>query len=410
MREPDRETYGASVENAAVVTSERRRSGPRCKRWLARTALVLGAVVVLLGAYVTVVVVRSHTPRSLAQTAVGWPVGRMQLEVGVPAADRIAGPGTDSVWLWYPSVPNQGLPRAPYAPGQWDAMHLPGPVGGLETDFSDLRIRARTDSRPATGRFALVVLQPGLGFSAPQYQALAEDLAAAGFVVAGVTPTGSANTTVVGGHVYGSSPQGNLRDTDTDHGTGFDKADRLVDKWSGAAVAVAATIRQNKIIADHVKPGTVYVGHSFGGAASLQACHDDPGCLGAVDLDGAQYGDVVQTGLDRPLMLISSAVSCITGSCPAGAQENPDDRQAARSLLEHSRGPGWCQSIAATKHFNFSDYGDYYIAWPLRKLLALGSADGDQATRTIDRSVIAFARHVTTARSGPMPSVVRSCS
>jgi len=288
-------------------------------------------------------------------------------------------------------------------------MHLPGPVGQLETSFDDLRIRSREQSRPAGGRFPFVVLQPGLGFAAPQYQALAEDLAAAGFVVAGITPTGSANTTVIGGRVVAASPQGNLPDTDTHSGTGMDAADRLLGRWSGAAIAVAATVRQDKIISAHLRPGVVYVGHSFGGAASLQACHDDFGCLGAVDLDGAQYGNVVQTGLDHPLMLISAADSCITGRCPAGAPANLTDRRTAVSLLGNSSGPNWCDSVAGTRHFNFSDYGDYYLAFPLRKLLALGPADGDRATQTIDRAVIAFARQVSTGAPQPVLGAMGGC-
>ena len=375
-----------------------------------RTSIGLAAIVVLLAIYAAAVVIQSHQPRSLARADGSWPVGRIRLDVAVPAADRIAGPPGDSVWLWYPSVVNRGLPRAPYAPGLWNAMHLTGPIGELETNFNDLQVRARENSRPGAGRFPLIILQPGLGFSAPQYQALAEDLASAGFVVAGITPTGSANTTVVGGRVIGSSPDGNLPDANTHRGKGLEAADRLLRQWSDAATVVAGTVRQNKIISAHLRPGAVYVGHSFGGAASLQACRDDPGCLGAVDLDGAQYGNVVGTGLDRPLMLISSADSCITGTCPAGSPDNPDDRHTAATLLRNSSGPSWCESIAGTRHFNFSDYGDYYIAYPLRKLLALGPVDGDRATRTIDAAVIAFARRASTGAPQPELSAMGRCS
>lgn len=375
-------------------------------RNLARISIASAVIVVLLAIYAAAVVIQSHQPRSLARTESSWPVGRIQLEVAVPKADVIAGPASDSVWLWYPSVENRSRPAAPYAPGHWQAMHLPGPVGQAETSFKDLRIRARENSRPGAGRFPFIVLQPGLGFSAPQYQALAEDLASAGFVVAGITPTGSANTTVINGRVVASSPEGNLPDTGTRRGKGLEAADQLLSRWSGAAVAVAAAVRQNKIISAHLRSGTVYVGHSFGGAASLQACHDDRRCLGAVDLDGAQYGSVVQTGLDHPLMLIGAADSCITGRCPAGASDNAEDRKTAASLLGNSSGPSWCGSIPGTRHFNFTDYGDYYLAFPLRKLLALGTADGDHATQTIDRAITAFARRVTTGGSG---NISRAC-
>jgi hypothetical protein len=107
-------------------------------------------------------------------------------------------------------------------------------------------------------------------------------------------------------------------------------------------------------------------------------------------------------------MLISSN-SCITGRCAAGAPDNPTDRRAALSLLQNSSGPAWCESIAGIKHFNFSDLGTYYLALPLRKLLALGPLDGAQATRTIDRAVIAFAGYATTGRSQPVLSAMGQC-
>lgn len=369
--------------------------------------MVLAAILVLLASYAVVVIIRSHQDRALPHTAASWPIGRSRLEMSVPAAgtDRVA----DSVWLWFPSVPAHGRPTGSYAPGPWQAMHFSEPLGQAETSFADLRIRSRENVRPAAGRFPLIIFEPGMGFSAPQYQTLAEDLASSGFVVAGVTPTGSANVTVLGGHVVASTRQGNPPNLGGHHGRGKAEADQLVVAWSTAARAVADNLLHAKIIADHLQRGTVYVGHSFGGAASLQACRDDRGCRGAVDLDGTQFGAVVGAGLDRPLMLVSSGDSCITGSCPDGAAVNPGDRQIARTLLQHSHGPAWCRSIAGVRHFNFSDYGAYYIAYPLRRLLALGSLDGARALQTIDATVIAFATYATTGRTHPALSAIRSC-
>lgn len=366
--------------------------------------MVLAAIVVLLAVYVVVVIIRAHHDRVLPRTAVSWPIGRSRLEMSVLAAGA-----DDSVWVWFPSVTDRDRPPAPYAPGLWKVMHFREPLGQAETNFDDLRVRSRENVAPAAGRFPLIILQPGMGFSAPQYQTLAEDLAAAGFVVAGITPTGSANVTVVGGHLVGATQLGNPPELGSHHGRPEVEADRLVVTWSTAARAVAVRLRQTKIFADHLQRGTVYVGHSFGGAASLQACRDDATCRGAVDLDGTQFGAVVGKGLDRPLMLISSSDSCITGGCPAGTKINSDDRRTARLLLRNSRGPAWCRSIAGVRHFNFSDYGAYYIALPLRRLLALGSLDGARALRMIDSEVIAFATYATTGQTGPALRTIPSC-
>jgi len=61
---------------------------------------------------------------------------------------------------------------------------------------------------------AVLVLMPGLGFSAPQYQAIAAAMASRGYVVAGVTPTYSANLTVIAGHPVKASAAGDPSDLD----------------------------------------------------------------------------------------------------------------------------------------------------------------------------------------------------
>jgi hypothetical protein len=56
-----------------------------------------------------------------------------------------------------------------------------------------------------------------MGLAVPQYTAIAEGLAGRGYLVAGVTPTYSANLTVLHGGAVKSSPTGNPR--------AFDNAD-----------------------------------------------------------------------------------------------------------------------------------------------------------------------------------------
>jgi len=37
-------------------------------------------------------------------------------------------------------------------------------------------------------------------------------------------------------------------------------------------------------------------GHSFGGAAALQFCHEDSRCKAGIDVDGAPHGSAIQAG------------------------------------------------------------------------------------------------------------------
>jgi len=47
-------------------------------------------------------------------------------------------------------------------------------------------------------------------------------------------------------------------------------------------------------------------GHSWGGAQAVQFCRDDSRCKAAIDIDGAPYGSVVQSGSQKPLMFLLS--------------------------------------------------------------------------------------------------------
>lgn len=73
-----------------------------------------------------------------------------------------------SVWLWYPATRDARGQPALYAPGLWQQLHFPGPLGLFEGPFDRVRPAARDGAPVASGRFPVVVLEPGLGFSAPQ--------------------------------------------------------------------------------------------------------------------------------------------------------------------------------------------------------------------------------------------------
>ena len=368
--------------------------------------LGLGLVVIVTAAgYVGYAAVKHAQTVALPAPTGRYPVGRTTFDWTDhhrtdPLAPRSNAPRALSVWLWYPADPHDDGPRTSYAPGAWSGLHFSGLAGLGETSFQSIHTHSQSQLSVAAGRFPIVVLEPGMGLSAPQYTTLAENIASHGYLVAGVTPTYSANLTVLHQHPVHGTPMGNPPQFTTAAGN------RLIPIWAGDARFTAdrvAALDHQGWLSGHVDSGRIaYVGHSFGGASSIQACASDARCAGAVDLDGTAFGPVVHGGLHAPLMIIGAATSCTTGTCrPTGAVER-GIRTSARALLAASTGPTWCFNIAGTEHFNFTDYAAYYLALPLRSLVPLGGIDGRRGLSITNSYVMAFLDHVVRGQREPL--------
>lgn len=351
----------------------------RIRRLVARTA---AGLLLIAGGYAGYSALRAHHSISVAPSG-PYAVGRTVREWrDTTRADRNL-----SVWLWYPVTAGTKGATAPYAPGQWSKLHQ---FGIAETDFGAISTGTLLEAPIAPGVFPIVVFLPGLGFSAPQYATIAASLAARGYVVAGVTPTYSANVTVLDNHLVKATEAGDPSDLTVASG------DRLAGVWAADARFTAkqvAAAYQDHVDAKHV----VYAGHSFGGAASLEACRTDPACAGAADLDGTPYGPVVSLGLNKPILLLSSDTD--------GAAT--DD--STRRLFRASGGPAYAYTIAGARHFDFTDYAAYYLAAPMRLLLPMGSIDGKRALTITTGYLGAFADRAArgTAWTAPTYSEVR---
>ncbi|MGH3377212.1 MAG: hypothetical protein ACRDP6_20980, partial [Actinoallomurus sp.] len=246
-----------------------------------------------------------------------------------------------------------------------------------------------------------------------QYTTLAENLASHGYLVAGPTPTYSANLTVLHGQPVHATTAGDppaFDATDLHTGPAAQAGDRLAGVWAAdarfAAAQLAALDRPGHLsgpFSGHVDgTRTAYLGHSFGGAAALEACRTDPHCAAAADIDGTQYGPVVHTGLGKPLLILASQNSCVTGTCQPSGTADLTDQATARTLLTAGTGPAWCYQIEGSRHFNFSDYAAYYLAAPIRHLLALGPIDGHLGLRITNAYLAAFLDHTLQGRNEPL--------
>lgn len=358
-----------------------------------RTGIVILVLIALLGGagYVGWIMVKRSEPVALPEPTGNFQVGRRTFEwTDTPRRDPYAdGPRKLSVWLWYPVAKETTGRRVEYAPGLWNALHLKAPLSVLQGPFNTLQDRALDRVAVAPGRFPVVVLMPGMGLSAPMYASLAEDLASHGYLVAGVTPTYSANLTVLDGQRIESKKDANPPNLGESNEQAQKVGDHLVGVWAADARFAAGMVAKQLPNSTETAIGTSYVGHSFGGAASLEACRLDQRCGAAVDLDGAQFGEVVTKGVQAPILLLGADDSCITSVCGPDAK-NDADRDRALSLLKASTSTAWCATIPGTRHFNFTDYGVYYLASPLRAYLPLGSAGARHAIAVQNGYVTSF--------------------
>ncbi|TCC23563.1 alpha/beta hydrolase [Kribbella speibonae] len=376
-----------------------------------RTGVVFLLLVVLVGGagYVGWVLVQRSEPVSLPETTGSFQVGRRTYEwTDTPRRDPfVDGPRRLAVWLWYPVAKETTGRRVQYAPGEWNGLHLKAPISVFQGPFDTLQDRALDRVAVAPGRFPVVVLMPGMGLSAPMYAALAEDLASHGYLVAGVTPTYSANLTVLGGQTVESKPDANPPNLGDSTEGARQVGDHLVGTWAADARFAAGMVAKELPNSVESTVGASYVGHSFGGAASLEACRLDSRCAAAVDLDGIQFGDVVTKGVKAPIMLLGADDSCITSVCGPDAKDD-HDRDRALSLLKASTGASWCATVPGTRHFNFTDYGTYYLAYPLRTFLPLGSVAPRHALTVTNGYVNAFLSHAIYKTAAPGAPVCKS--
>ena len=210
-----------------------------------------------------------------------------------------------SVFVFYPAQPN-AEPRAAYAPGLW-AQALDAVAGGgsfLVRPSSSILGNGVADAPSASGHHPLLLFEPGYGKTALDYTALLEDLASQGFVVAAITPTGSAPVTVLDGQIVHATPDGLADETDAQTFEA-DLRQRILPVWIDDFASVRSALAgqagqpwSGQIDATHVG----LFGHSFGGASSFEACARFAWCAAAVDIDGTTF---IETEVaNRPRLLL----------------------------------------------------------------------------------------------------------
>ncbi len=199
-------------------------------------------------------------------------------------------------------------------------------------------------------------MEPGLGLSTPDYTVYAENLASHGYIVAGITPTYSADVTVFLNGTIASQTQKGLISTINGNADG----NRLLNVWTQDVIFVMnqmVDLNKNKAnifyaMVDIQKIGIF--GHSFGGATALNVCLKDSRCRAGADIDGSPFGDVVGEPETKPFLYIAHDYLTSCGIRCSSLQQ----------LYNNMDVPAYLMSIKGTNHLNYSDTSLQY-AFPL---------------------------------------------
>src|SRR5260370_6454861 len=303
---------------------------PRLKRFARMLLILLLVIVVIIISSVAYIEIRRHQALILPAPTGTNAGGRMEYDWADQSRSDLFAPhaGTNRelvVWAWYPAVRVPGAQPAPYLPQKWgqlsDQQH--GFVGQQLAQSSDsiqTHSRDRAPLAPAAARYPVLIFEPGLGLLPTQYTTLLEDLASHGYPIFAITPTYSADVVVFPDRrVVQATPAAKLDTNANPQTTG----DQLVEVWSQDVIFV-----MNQLDGLNTAPGGMFsgrldlarlgvFGHSFGGATAAQVCHMDARCKAGINIDADLAGDVVQTGLNKPFMVIQHDMGTCSDSAAA---------------------------------------------------------------------------------------------
>src|SRR5437588_2631407 len=306
------------------------------------------------------------------RTSVELPAPTGTFAVGRSISDWRDGHRDLLVWTWYPATPS--AQRADYLPqplrGATERVRGPLISNLLTRDLSKVRCHSFRDAplSPQHKTYPVVLLRAGASGGVANYSTLAEDLASHGYVIVGFdAPYRTSVVAFPDGRVI----RGTL-DNNPEYGAGEERARRvarLLAAWTADMRFVLDRLQQ--LNASDVKfrsrldmTRIGVFGHSFGGAQAAEFCHEDRRCMAGIDIDGAPFGSVVHSGIDRPFMFLLSDHTRESG--PEKTQVIADVQAIYDRLPVNTRVR---IMIRGANHFAFTDDGAILKSWLLRVVL-----------------------------------------
>ena len=284
-----------------------------------------------------------------------------------------------AVWIWYPADPGPDAKPGAYLPGWWRVL-------GLVWGFRPSRVRVRAvpnapvDATSAS--YPVLVFSPS-GNPPHFYSALFEELASHGYVVAGISHTYETIPISVlpdggvrlmnGKSLAGAFSTPGKRPFEDD----LRERTHVIDvKAADIRFVVDELSRLNAdtgILGSRLDGSRLGAfGHSFGGAAALEACRLDDRIVAGAGIDGGLWRAPAQVELSKPFLQLfgehpEHVLSCeeaLVKKYYANLEYCASDRKTTvggwQALHERAE-PGYSLLVRGAGHASFID-------WPLLPL------------------------------------------
>jgi predicted dienelactone hydrolase len=422
--------YGVLVVAMIGVTvrgSEPRAPSRSTWRAVARWAGALVAIVITVVPPWLWPVMRLPTPTGPHEVGSRWIVvsdsTRRERFATSPGAIREV-----PVRIWYPASPGAGAVRAKYAdPREMTfAGMLPAQLAG---QASYIRTNSFQDAPLLGGadKFPVLIFSHGFTGYASQNTPQMEELASRGYVVASIVHPGEATYAVFpDGRGMGldsasmASIRAQMKNPDSlmaamkemmtrmdNAATPVDRIARLrefidqsaeplrsesVGEWASDTKAVVDRLEaMNGGLVDSPFAGRLdfdrmgVFGMSYGGATVGEFCRYDRRCKAGINIDGGQYGKLVDDSLTIPYLIVAS----------------DEAFSIHKPVLDLNRGPAFLIKVPETTHMGLTDLT---LQGPIlfRYTGLTGRLDPDRREEIMTRYIVGFFEHFLRGQSSPL--------
>ncbi len=282
------------------------------------------------------------------------------------------------VQFLYPAEAAEGAEPAPYFENATEVLpefarlmdaFVAVPVETRGADFANFVSHAYPDAPISDDQesYPVVIFTHGGAADVQMYTAMLEELASHGYIVAAINHTyGAARTVLLDGTV--ALPT---------YSTGLEDA---INIWSVDQIFVMDQLEAlNTDDPDGMFTGRIdlerigVMGHSLGASAATMTCFVDARCKALANSDGGALGDVIEEGLDQPVLHLIT-----------------DDVDTNPAIFDNVRGPYYGVHFNGFLHLNLGDFA----VWPKKESLIdvdwLSETDGERSVELTRAAVVAF--------------------